>query len=148
MPSSGMWRRVDHVWIDSSEKHIFYIFRKKSAREEQAWAGGRTSCFIMVHVQKTKPQNSDRRSTLPTFMVRSSLCKCSIHFVSCRMQWTPIAQLPSRQNMVLKDLLRDSVGERNIIRAFSPFLTLRDLPECRFKYFTAYLGRAMQSWNG
>jgi hypothetical protein len=41
MPSSGVWRRVDLVWTDVSEKHIASIFRvEKSASEEPAWAGG------------------------------------------------------------------------------------------------------------
>jgi hypothetical protein len=36
-----MWRRVDLVWTDVSEKRIAYIFMaEKSASEEPAWAGG------------------------------------------------------------------------------------------------------------
>jgi hypothetical protein len=41
MPSSGLWRSVDLVWIDVSEERIASIFRvDKSAIEEPAWAGG------------------------------------------------------------------------------------------------------------
>jgi hypothetical protein len=37
MPSSGIWRRVDLVWIDVSEERIASILRvEKSAREEPA----------------------------------------------------------------------------------------------------------------
>jgi hypothetical protein len=41
MPSYGMWRRVDLVWTDVSEKRIASNFGvEKSLSEEPAWAGG------------------------------------------------------------------------------------------------------------
>jgi hypothetical protein len=64
MPSSGMWRRVDLVWNDASEKRIASIFRvEKLASEEPVWAGG---CSLQtIHSSETSVYTRSTRRHIP-----------------------------------------------------------------------------------
>jgi hypothetical protein len=73
MPSSGMWRRVDLVWIDVSEERIASIFRvQKSVSEEPAWAVGCSHQSVHTrstghHIPEDGILHSHRRENLKSY---------------------------------------------------------------------------------